>query len=393
VTPTPQSLTDSFQYTCQAGTATDSQSGLACSEGYYGTELVYRNGTWWTVNTYCMTAATCTKTEGKALDEYSFLPCVPRLTTNGIVLDCKASDQLQTWNVHAEVNTSCPVNQVIRAPYPRSLVNVPTNFILEPAGYNNIDGYASEPQSPANWTSFIDANGNPTKLGYDASLWKDLRLIMRSQRFNGGETWFGQTVPKPQWTFADRDWNTTPPYPKQQEGGTATYTYQTSSAGLPTEFGRSFDAVNKVPGDTYTLPAYGVTVKSYCGHEWKVTITMAARTWHPSGACYETFINPDGTTHEPEGTSSSNCDAGWVSPGDWSYGWQDFSTDFAGIDLTQIGRTTSYDLRTRTISGGAWDGVVSWDQPQSVWVPVIEVQSVLRKECVAAGTCDTPTTP
>jgi len=212
--------------------------------------------------------------------------------------------------------------------------------------------------------------------------------------FHGGESWFGQSVPKPQWTFSDRDWNTaTSRYPQQQEGGTATYAYQTSSAGLTTEFGRSFDAANKAPSDTYNLPAYGVSIKSFCGHEWKVTITMAARTWNreQGAVCYQTNVYPDGTTFEPEGTSNTGCDAGWVVRGTWSYGWQDFSTDWAGIDLRQIGRTTSYDLRTRTISGGAWQEVVYWDQPSGIWVPVIEVQSVLRSECVANGTCAPPT--
>ena len=340
-----------------------------------------------------MTATECTRTEGVALDNYTDLPCVPKVTAAGIILDCKSSPYLQTWNVRAQVNTSCPINQVIRAPYPRSLVNVPTNFILEPATFNNPDGYASEPQSPANLSQYIDAAGNPTEDGFTYGLWKDLRLVMRSQRFNGGESWFGQTVPKPQWTFSDRDWNTTTEYSKQQEGSTATYVYQTSSSGLPTELGRTFDSVNKIPGNSYTLPAYGVTVKSYCGHEWKVTVTMAKRVFHATGACVASYFNPDGTTYEPEGTSSVDCQPGNVAPGTFTYGWQDYVTDWAGVDLTQLGRATSYDLRTRTTSGGAWQGIIYVDEPQGVWVPVIEVQSVLRSACVAAGTCDPPTAP
>lgn len=390
-TPTTQSLAGSFSNTCQIGPATDSSTGLACADGYYGTDLVYRDSTWWTVKTYCMTAVQCSQKTGPSLDKYTYLPCVPKLTTAGIVLDCKPNSAVQTWNLRAQTNTSCPVNQVIRAPYPRSLVNVATNFVLEPAIFDVADGNVSDPQNPANLADFLDANGNPTKEGYEASVWKNLRLYMRSQRFSGGENWFGQIVPKPQWIFTDRDWNSSTQYPRQQEGNQATYVYKTSSAGLSSLYGREFDPAGNAPGDQYDLPAYGVTMKTYCGHEWKVSITMAARTWHPSGACYQSYLNPDGTTYTPPGTSDEGCAEGWVAPGSYTYGWQDFTTDWAGIDLTQIGRATSYNLRTRTVSGGAWQGNVYWDQPSGVWVPVLEVQSVLRSACVANGTCLPPT--
>ncbi len=388
-TPKPQNETNHYQYTCQVGEKSDSNTGEACSDGYYGTDMLFKDGAWWTVDTFCMTKTQCQKTEGISLDQYKQLPCVPVITPEGITLQCKSDGLLQTWNLRANSSTSCPVNQVLRSPYPRSLVNVPTNFLLQPQEYNTIDGNASSPQSPANLSEFVDANGNPTKSGYDAGVWKDLVLYMRSRRFNGGESWFGQTVPKPQWTFSDRSWNTGP-YAKKQEGTQATYVYQTSSAGLLTLFGREFDMVNKVPGNIYDLPAYDVTVKTFCGHEWKVTVTIATRTWHPSGACYPTTLYPDGTTYEPPGTSNDGCAPGYVSPGSYTYGWQNYQTDWAGIDLTQMGRSTSYDVRTTTQSGGMWQDTVYWDLPPGIWVPVVEVQSVLRDSCVASGACQPP---
>jgi len=33
---------------------------------------------------------------------------------------------------------------------------------------------------------------------------------------------------------------------------------------------------------------------------------------------------------------------------------------------------------------------VWWDTPLDIWVPVVEVQSVIRSECVANGSCEPP---
>jgi hypothetical protein len=378
-----------YEYTCQMGAATDSDTGEACTDGYYGATYVFRDGTWWTLRTYCMTEEECYRPEGPPLDEYSYLPCIPRLTTEGIVLECEPNDLVQTWNVRAEVNTACPVNEVLRAPYPRTLVNITTTFILEPHEYNAIEGLSSDPQSPANLIWFIDEYGNPTEEGYAAGVWKDLRLIMRSRRFNGGETWFSTTVPRPHWTFTDREWNAGAS-PAEQEGPQATYIYRTSSSGLDTQFGRAFDFDNRVPADDFTLPAYGVSLATYCGHEWKVTLSLVERYWQASGPCYATQLFPDGTTLEPFGTSNEGCQPGWVAPGAWAYRWKDYATDWAGIDLTQIGRATPYDTRTRTQAGGFFGGVKYWDEPVGIWVPVVEVQSVIRSECVAEGLCEPP---
>jgi hypothetical protein len=407
-TPVPTATSDGtlpgrYEYTCQAGPATDSVSGDVCADNYSGTIYDYEAGSWWLVRTYCMTKAQCERPDGPPLEEYKELPCVPKMTTSGIVLECKSSGEILTWNVRAETLTTCPVNKVIRAPYPRTMVNVDTNFMLEPQEYNNIAGYPSTQQSPANLGDFIDGNGNPTEHGYQVGIWKDLQLIMRSRRFNGGETWGSdrdlsgaprakQIAPKPQWIFADRDWNTGP-YSKVQEGQHATYLYQTSSADLNTVFGRSFDMVNKVPGNDYNLPAYGVTVKTFCGHEWKVVVKIATRKWQPTSACFATVILPDGKTFEPDGTSNQGCEPGFVSNGSWTYAWMDFATEWAGIDLRDIGRATSYDVRTRTISGGLYKDQEYWDEPVGVWVPVVEVQSVLRDQCVAAGSCAPPKAP
>ena len=391
-TPLPTATLEPNAYTstCQTGEATDSSSGVACTE-YSGSTYHLVDGTWWKDSTYCMTAAQCSAQATSTPTSNDEVPCTPRLTQAGFVLDCTPTDEvIKTWNVYAELDTACPINDVLRSPYPRSMVNMTTTFTLQPPDVTSLAGVATGLLAPDNLSSFVDEQGNPTKAGYKAGIWKNLRLYLRSRRFDGGESWFGQTVPKPQWTFTDRTWNTSSPFAQQQNGTQASYVYQTSSAGLDTTFGRAFDTADKVPANTYNLPAYGVTIKSFCGHEWMVTYQTAGRTWQPSGACYQTTLYPDGTTQEPEGTSNEGCDPGWVAPGQWGYQWVDKTTNWAGVDMTGIGKSTTYDVRTRSQSGGVFAEQQYWDDQTGIWVPVVEVQSVLRDECVAAGTCAPP---
>jgi hypothetical protein len=400
--PTSEVRADLFEYTCRVGTATDSTTGEQCN-GFYGTTEEYRNGQWWTTRTYCMTSTECQRNEGIDLDQYDWLPCVFRLNPGGIEVDCSNTNPaLQTWNIRAEVYTECPINEVLRAPYPRTLVNLETNFILQPKEYNDENGISTAPQSPANLADFIDADGNPTSEGYDVGVWKNMRLIMRSHRFTGGETWFGDTVPQPRWVFADRAWNAGP-FPSQQDGPTAKYQYETSSADLDTRFGRAFDIRNKVPANDFTLPAYPAQLTTYCGHEWMVVADLATKSWKKTGACYATRLYPDGSTYVPPGTDRADCPAGEVAPGEWEYGWSGYQTGRAGpngrwlwdgINLKDIGRPVSYDQRTRTKAGGVFKDPITktpriyWDDPWGLWIPVVEVQSTIRDECVATGACE-----
>ena len=398
-----------FQQTCQVSTGTqvDTTTGQQCNE-FFGQTLEYRSGQWWPVATYCMTNAQCKTGEGTNLGSYPELPCYFDVSPAGIVVDCSKSTNdshglLQTWNVRAGTQTTCPDNEVLRAPYPRTLVNLKTSFVLQPKEFNDENGNSSGPQSPANLTDFIDAHGNPTPQGYDIKVWKNLQLIMRSKRFNGGETWFGDAVPYPKWEFNDRAWNPGKFPQVQQDGPTANYLYETSSANLPTKLGRAFDIVNKVPANDFTLPAYPVQLTTFCGHEWMVTVDLPTKYWNKTGACYNTILYPDGTTYEPPGTNHADCPKGQVAPGDWKYGWTNFQTghpgsngkwQWDGIDLKKMGWPVSYASRTKTKAGGVFKDPttgtarVYWDDPWGIWVPVVEVQSTIRDQCVFDGTCE-----
>jgi hypothetical protein len=393
--PTSPAVVDTFDYSCQVGTAVDSTTGETCN-GYYGQILEYHDGKWWTTKTYCQTEAQCKKPGGQDLDKYPELPCKPFITPGGVRMECVPNDKLETWNVRADVYTECPINEVLRAPYPRTLVNVETNFILQPKEYNTEAGISSAPQAPANINAFIDKDtGLPTQEGYEAGVWKDMQLIMRSRRLPGGTVWFEMVVPKPEWRFSDRGWNS-PKFPAIQDGETAKYIYETSSADLASTFGRAFDFVNRQPSNNFNLPAYPVTLKTYCGHEWMAKVKLAKKEWKKTGDCYATILYPDGSTYIPPGTSNEGCSPGSVATGEFIYGWKDFQTDWANIDMRLIGRAVTYDIRTKTKAGGIFKDRLTntnrvwWDDPWGIWVPVVEVQSVIRDECVAEGSCEPP---
>lgn len=377
-----------FTYFCQV----DHQTGHgACPEGYYSSRYIWDGKRWKEdkASVMCMTQAQCQPPIPGNL--HNTLPCDPYVDATGLSLICAPRYGVRTQNVGASTETTCPINQVLRAPYPRALVNAETNFFLQPAIYNSESGYLTAPQSPDNLIDFIDADGNPTEAGYNAAVWKNFVLAVRSRRFNGGENWFAMAAARPGWNFSDRAWNNGPD-PRTQEGATARYTYGTSSAGLATRNGRAYDLASRAPADAYTLPAYRVDIQTSCGHEWRGWADLAQRAWHKTGACSAGIPLPDppGGWWHPEGTSGEGCPPGEFAPGYYTYFWATFSTSWAGINMLQTGRDTTYDLQNAAEGGGQVNNTLYWDANSGVWVPVVEVQSVLRQACVAAGTCAPP---
>ncbi len=396
-TGNPNHCPNAPQWTQYCATGTPpSSANLSCGDGLYGVYYTYQNGQFLVDYTdynnpyFCMTKSQCPADSGLQTCDNT-LPCKPVITVNGVVLECPNSGDtgIDTSNLNASTLSSCPINEVLRSPYPRTMVNVPTQFFLQPALYDDINGYSTAPQSPKNLSNYVDSYGNPTEEGYNLGIWQNLVLTVRSHRFSGGETWLGQTVPQPNFVFSDRAWNN-PPYPSEQNGPQATYVYRTSSYGINNKHGREFDMVNKLVTDIYDLPSYSVQTNTYCGHDWKASVQLSTRNWHQDGSCYQTILYPDGSTYTPPGTSPDGCNPGWVAPGHWIYSWKSFVTDWNGVNMTQAGLSTTYDVQPNSVSGGIYDNVTYWDAPNGIWVPVLEVQSVLRGKCVAEGTCAPP---
>ncbi|MEO6061817.1 MAG: hypothetical protein ABIQ99_07770 [Thermoflexales bacterium] len=377
-----------FTYQCQVET---NQSNNRCAEGFYSTRYVWDGKKWREDNNskVCLTQAQCQTPVSNNLR--SALPCDPFVTADGLSMICVPRYGVLTARVSANVQTTCPINEVLRAPYPRALVNAETNYFLQPALYNNVTGYDTAPQSPDNLNALVDAQGDPTEAGYAAAVWRNFVLTVRSRRFAGGENWFNQPASLPGWTFWDRSWNNGPD-PRTQQGAVAKYTYATSSAGLTSVFGRGYDQISRSPANTYALPAYQVDIETSCAHEWKGYAELAQRTWTKTGACVAgtPLPNPPGGWWHPEGTSGEGCAAGSYATGHYTFYWAPFATTWSGIDMRLTGRATSYDLQNSARGGGQVNGTYYWDDNGGIWVPVVEVQSVLREACVAAGTCAPP---
>lgn len=293
------------------------------------------------------------------------LPCDPEINDEGtfLRLDCTEERNNQfTWEEPARImisddisvplTTTCPVNTVLRSPYPRAMVAVTTTFTLSDDLYSpNEEGIWSDPVTPHK-----DVNYSPSALG---NQWRRLQIGLRSKRLYNQENWLGDTAPEPVWQFEDRSWNIPAHFPVAQTGPTTNYIYETSSAGLP-EYGRAFDQDNSRPADAYDLPAYSIDISTSCGHEWALRWQELLSNTGPSGV---TFY------------------------------WEDKEIDWQPIDLATITDTllsTSYAVQTQTLSGGQFQGQTYWDAPEAIWVPVIEVQTVMRGQCVETGVCPTP---
>jgi hypothetical protein len=377
-------LPDLYTYFCQV----PKNNKPACSGGYFKSLYEWHINKWQEVSnsTVCMSQVDC-QPPTDPNDLHKNLPCDPFINAQGLMVYCAPRYGIETSAVNADVSTTCPVNEVQRAPYPRALVNAVTNYFLQPKPYDSEAGFSSPQQSPSNLADFIDAQGNPTSAGYAAGIWKNFNITMRTRRFNGGEVWFGQTAPAPLWVFEDRSWNTGA---REQTGFTANYTYKTSSAGLTSTGGRAYDLVNQRPTDTYNLPAYDVQITTSCGHEWKGAADVAQRgLWARDGECSKIPMEfpPDWM---PDGYSSEGCKSGWYAPGHYNYTWTRYTTGWTGVDLVQTGKTTTYDTQMEAKAGGMVFGSQYWDAPSGIKVPVVEVQSVLRSACMASGTCDAP---
>jgi hypothetical protein len=176
--------------------------------------------------------------------------------------------------------------------------------------------------------------------------------------------------------------------PRTVLGITVTHTYNSASIGQP-EFGRAFDFVRNEPSDLYNLPAYEVTLKTICGHEWQLKWQESAKYWkRDNGAtCTVAGLNPDGTVKP--GFARDSCPAGEAVAGQQAFKWVNRSSPWEGLDLRtlNLGFQFPYAIQGMSKEFGRVNNIVYWNRAPSpaMWIPVVEVQSVLRAEDCATG--------
>ncbi|HEC36221.1 MAG TPA: hypothetical protein ENI39_06780 [Anaerolineae bacterium] len=242
-------------------------------------------------------------------------------------------------------------------------------------------------------------------------------------------------VPPVCWDFDEREWNVGADYgygriPAMECGATSvTHVYETSSWGKPHNGPRFIPpeeacsswtsacerrrepppsgmwdpchCCEQVPSEEgeWNMPAYQVKVYTTWSAEWAVrwdAWEVVGTEWSPEDGC---FSRPEG---EPLGISHRDCpyaDNRGCNPADpWcgqvgepTYDWVHHFEGWHPIDLRDFGSSTWYYTSFAVITTGAgpW---CEWEYADpnpgdTVRVPVIEVQSVLRDPCVIDDSC------
>jgi hypothetical protein len=291
------------------------------------------------------------------------VPCAPLVADGVISFDCLIDGR------RIAVSSECPVNAVQRTPYPRALVGLPTYLALQP------DRFGTGGQSGAVQvlSQDVGANGQPASLGA-----YQLGIAIRSQRLPAGVHWLGESARGPEWSFADGAEGS------GAAGDLARYSWRYSSHGQPPN-GVGVDRATQLPLTSARLPAWEVVVTTSCGHEvsWVYRVAEEATT---TGACQFFVAQP--TPQSPSCGPVAADGSGWYRETQKKLQWrrvlgQDaFPADWRTIDLRNHGGQHAYAVMRRVrelgvIDDGLFDPNIIG---QSLWVPVIEVQSVLRSE-------------
>ena len=330
------------------------------------------------------------------------LPC-PEFALQGgqAVLDCTGY-QGHSWSLSARVSSACPINEVLRRPYPQTLVGLATNLKLLPTHADENWSQRLTHPDVANGSA-LAADGTPRRAG----LFRELQLGLRSERLRESRGyWLDQRIPPVAFHFSDHAWNAAHrQYPVDQTStgkgidsdGDALFVYETSSWGLPLK-GRGFDYAGNVPARDNGAPAYRVTVTAPCGHAWRVvwteSVQRVTRVDYDNGRCYliGTIRNTDPTLRYTQ----ENCAPGYEHY--WNetvaYDWEDRDTGWHEIDLrTAAHLGTAYYPMTTVRAGGVYRGQSYWEDTAigpELRIPVLEAQGVLVPQCYAEGRCELP---
>jgi hypothetical protein len=293
-------------------------------------------------------------------------------------LQCR-DESGRVWILNVDIKVPCPVNETLRQPYPRSLVNVSSYFALLPAEWSpGPGGLWSDPQTVYSLEGKIDAEGNPLEEG----LVRNVEFGLRARRLPKDTNWLGMAVPDFKWAFTGNPANGEP---RTQEGITATYSYAAASyvgpnanTGAVANKGRRFDTEEKVLTNQYTLPAYPVSITSYCGFSFAIKMEQSVKYWQQLSRCFDTYTDEYGDPVIPAGFSGDGCPIGQIAFGEWRYRWDPVTLqNWTSVDMRQFGLDTTYVPFNKATGGGIFKNT-TYAEPMGggVWVPVVEIQTV-----------------
>jgi hypothetical protein len=325
----------------------------------------FRGNQWWAIGAACMPDEVC-----QPRGEEATQPCVFQIAGGGqgVTVNCDNSE----WNDVMRVSTECPTNVVFRNAYPRVLVNREVQFVLEPERWSpSAAGKASNEVQTRDLARFVQADDTPTRAG----LVRKMKLMLRSERLEQGREWEGDIAAGPKFDFGGAG------QVVRQEGYVVTYRWTVSSAGGEKR-GRRYAVETDALTDRYDMPAHRVNVQTHCGHWWQMT-------WEESEGYDETtFGNCETATSPiPAEYTTEGCGAGDMRPvtKTTKYRWVNKASaaDWTEINMktdVEPALTTAYAIQTRVQGTGYFKGTAQADPVGEMWVPVVEVQSVLRSE-------------
>jgi hypothetical protein len=302
------------------------------------------------------------------------------VTTEGLTAQLQCRDEGgNIWVLNVDVRVPCPMNEVIREPYPRILVDQEGYYGLVPAEWSPSEaGEWSAPQNVYSLQGKVDVDGNPLY----PDLVRNVRFGLRAQRLSKNTNWLGMVVPAVNWNFAG---NSSDGDPRYQEGFTSTFSYAAASyvgpeinTGAVANKGRRFDFANSRPGDAYDLPAFPIKITSYCGFYHSIKLEQSEEYFQPLGSCILAQTNPDGSLIIPAGFARHDCPNGMIVFGEIRYRWTPVVLQsWTPIDMKRFGVSTTYVPYSRATAGGVFRGTVYMEpRGNGIWQPVVEVQTV-----------------
>jgi hypothetical protein len=296
-----------------------------------------------------------------------------------------------TWDIDVEVRI--PPAQVLRHPWPRSMVGLPTKIWYTGAP-NRVEAFSAGKAYPCNvdrgaaYADRDDVPACPAPVGQPGEGTRvNLQLGVAWQRWRQGDSPIYGYRPPYESLIAveDRSWNGG----GAAEGAYLEHTFETSSYDLPANGPRwnppcqerDCSCDERVAG--WDMPSYQGSVQTWWYPQWTWRydeLQCSRREWSP---CFY-------RAEPPVGISSRNCsDPGWYQIEECTeWRWRSITNPLFGCpgerqgawclyDLSLLGHNKAVSWAAAQTAGADASGIQCGSFGAGLHIPVIELQSVL----------------
>jgi len=322
-------------------------------------------------------------------------PCddVPSVSPGGIVQTC------DRWDWDLTVQVLIPSAEVLRHPWPRSLVGLPTQ-IWYTGGPSRAEAFSAGKAFPcavdhgAAYADLGDVPGCPLPAGQPSEGTRaNLQLGVAWERWqSGGPAVYGYIPPYAELiTVDDRAWNSA----SAVQGTYLSHVFETSSYGLtangprwnPECQDRDCACDERVIG--WDAPSYQGGVQTWWYPQWTWKYDELQCTRQDWGDCFWRESAPIGVPHRGCGSGDHAGEANWYQlPRCAEYRWRALTGPLFGCPGEQQGAWCVYDLSllghnklvpwsAAQTAGATESGTQCGSFGPGLPIPVIELQSIL----------------